>query len=40
MMVSARETEESLEQLVDVKSTIVFMLYDVVIVGLIGITKV
>ena len=32
-------TENSLEQLVDRKSTIVFLLYDVVSVGLVRITR-
>ena len=39
-MVSTEVTENSLEQLVDLKSTSVFLLYDVVSVGLVCITKV
>ena len=39
-MISMEVTESSLAQLVDLKSTVVFLVYDVVIVGLVCITKV
>ena len=39
MMVPVEVTENSLEQLVDLKSNVVFLIYDVVSVGLVCITK-
>ena len=38
-MIPMEVTENSLEQLLDQKSTVVFLLYDVVSVGLVSITK-
>lgn len=40
MMVPVEVTENSLEQLVDLKCTVVFLIYGVISVGLICITKV